>query len=221
MASIIYNVSPRRPAGQIGVHWLITLVESFRVKSKSDHTIRVSREKNAQWTTYVIRNTTTKKRILFYSKDKKIFASAQTLALPDVTQIKRPGYCDEIATGEFMINDLGLDQASDFLAREIETPTAYSEKEYDRIKVTNGIRKQNQNEFLGGEVVKFSFDAQANTMTFDLRSPSKHVTTTTVRGLFPDSLLSGGLVGRYVIIDNENDYVCIPFQAFRLFYQFV
>jgi len=158
--NVTYNTAPRRPSGQTGVHWLITLVEGIRNIATKDMSIRVSREIRDNYIVYTIRRSANKTKLFMYAQGNEIFIETYSLKLPDVTQIYRPRYGDFEGHGCFVMTSAGdgFLQAINYCIAHLEKETPYESGNYEKIKIsTNPQLVDYKTIFFGGKIVSAEY----------------------------------------------------------------
>lgn len=173
MAHIIYNVVPNHPTDDKRIHWLVSLVEGYRSQTKSEHTVRVSRETIDNWVAYTIRNVTSKIKIVASGEGDKVTLKFYQLTAPQIDKIAPPRYGQPYAEFTFSLsNSTGMGDATKALTAALDAPTAYTLQDYPRIKYRISPIFD-KHIFQGGQIAEYAFDEKTGMTTVMLESSEK------------------------------------------------
>ena len=228
MVKVIYNLFSQAPkSNRANQHWLQSVVDGFKAISKTDNSIRVDADKHTDWCAYKIRNTSNKMKAICYSKEGFIYIEIYALPLPDTTQHLKPTFTDFMAHGKFMNCRTGIKEASEFLANYLEINNEYSQSKQPRIVLTpNNQLTVVGKVFLGGLLIDYDYDPTSNRTTVTLICPHKQYDspvkyTHVLNGQLKNVDTENRLNGKYIIINNADDYSCMSKSIINLYYTFL
>lgn len=160
---ICYTVYPR-PAGtkaQTREHWLISIAEGLRYADKSDDLTWVSRDRNQDWVTYLLRSQRTRVTAQLQGQGDQISATILQQGDVDPNNIFLPPGVP-ISTATFPMTSAGMRDAVDYICPALKRETVYSRGE--NLKTRLSLHPDLQATppiFFGGVIESVQFDEKS------------------------------------------------------------